>query len=175
MDPSPRDHQSNTWANVYLSDVDRRAYLAPRGQVWSAGSSSIGTTMRSSRVHQTAEIVRDLGDAWSFLVRPISIVRTAANRAEHGDRAVHNHVDLNPTAQNYRGRTPRSRFDRTAIAARSNRDRKVGMGESLPVDQRAIDGRPGPRSWPDRGAIVARSWPDRGQMDGYFGAKLKPN
>ena len=108
-------------------------------------------------------------------MRPISIVRTAANRAEHGDCAVHNHVDLNPTAQNDRGRTPRSRSDRTAIAARSNRDRKVDMGESLPVDQRAIDGRPGPRSWPDRGAIVARSWPDRGQMDGYFGAKLKKN
>ena len=121
---------------------------------------------RASDLHhdQTAEIVRDLGDAWSLLVRPISIVRTAANRAEHGDCAVHNHVDLNPTAQNDRERTPRSRSDRTAIAARSNRDRKVDMGESLPVNQRAIDGRPG-----------LRSWPDRGQMDGYFGAKLKKN
>ena len=107
--------------------------------------------MRSSRVHQTAAIVRDLGDAWSLLVRPISIVRTAANRAEHGDCADHNHVDLNPTAQNDRGRTPRSWSDRTAIAARSSRDRKVDVGESLPVDQTTINGRPGPRSWPDRG------------------------
>ena len=79
--------------------------------------------MRSSRVHQTAAIVRDLGDAWSLLVRSISIVQTAANRAEHGDCADHNHVDLNPTAQNDRGRTPRSRSDRAAIAARSSRDR----------------------------------------------------
>ena len=107
-------------------------------------------------------------------MRPISIVRTAANRAEHGDCAVHNHVDLNPTAQNDRGRTPRSRSDRTAIAARSNPDRKVDMGESLPVDQRAIDGRPGLRSWPDRGAIVARSWPNGRLFRSEIEEKFKP-
>ena len=89
-------------------------------------------------------------------MRPISIVRTAANRAEHGDYVDHNHLDLNPTAQTDRGRTPRSRSDRTAIAARSSRDQRVDVGESLPVDQTGIDGRPGPRSWPDRGPIVAK-------------------
>ena len=120
---------------------------------------AIGSTAQSSDVHRTAAIVRDLGDAWSLLVRPISIVRTAVNRAEHDDCADQNRLDLNPTAQTNRGRTPRSRSDRTAIAARSSRDRRVDVGESLPVDQTAIDGRPGPRSWPDRGAIVARSWP----------------
>ena len=38
------------------------------------------------------------------------------------------------------------------------------MMESLPVDRTAIDERPGSRSWPDRGAIVARSWRDRGSI-----------
>ena len=120
---------------------------------------AIGSTARSFDVHQAAAILRDLGDAWSLLMRPISIVRMATYRAEHGDCADHNHLDLNPTAQTHRGRTPRSRSDRTAIVARSSRDRKVYVGESLPVDQTAIDGRHGPRSRPDRGAIVARSWP----------------
>ena len=84
-------------------------------------------------------------------MRPISIMRTAANRAEHGDCADHNRLDLNPTAQIDRGRTPRSRSDRTAIVARSSRDRRVDVGESPPVDRTTIDGRPGPRSWPDHG------------------------
>ena len=56
-------------------------------------------------------------------MRLISIVRTAADRAEHSDCADHNHLDLDPMAQTQRGRTPRSRSHRTAIAARSNRDR----------------------------------------------------
>ena len=59
--------------------------------------------------------------------------------------------DFNPTAQTDRGRTPRSQSDRTEIAARSSRDRRVDVVESPPVDPTVIDGRPGPRSWPDRG------------------------
>ena len=59
---------------------------------------------------------------------------------------------------------PRSRRDRTAIAARSSRDRGVCMVESPPIEQKSIDERPGPRSWPDRGAIVAQSRPDHGPI-----------
>ena len=59
--------------------------------------------------------------------------------------------DFNPTAQTGRGRTPRSRSDRTAIAARSSRDQRVYVVESPPFDRTAIDERRGPRSWPDRG------------------------
>ena len=72
--------------------------------------------------------------------------------------------DFNPTAHTDHGRTPRSRSDRTAIAVRSSRDRRVDVVESPPVDPTAIDGRPGPRSWPDRGTIVTRSRPDRGPI-----------
>ena len=64
--------------------------------------------------------------------------------------------DFNRTAHTDRGRTPRLRSDRTAIAARSSRDRRVVVVESPPIDRTAIDGRSGPRSWPDRGAIVAK-------------------
>ena len=45
---------------------------------------AIGGTTRSSDFHRTVAIVRDLGDARSLLVRPISITQTAANRADHG-------------------------------------------------------------------------------------------
>ena len=38
---------------------------------------AIGGTKRSSDRHQTVAIVRDLGNAWSLLVRLISITRTA--------------------------------------------------------------------------------------------------
>ena len=63
---------------------------------------------------------------------PISIVRTAANRAEHGDCAGHNRLDLNLTAQNTRGGTPRSQPDQTAIAEQSSRDRDSFRAEPLP-------------------------------------------
>ena len=67
-------------------------------------------------------------------MRLISIVRTAADRAEHIDCVDHNHLDLNPTTQTDRGRTPRLRSNRTVIVARSSPDRRVDMGESLPAD-----------------------------------------
>ena len=96
------------------------------------------------------------------------------------------HLNFNQTAYRTRGRTPRSRSDRTTIPARSSRDRGTYDVESSPVDRQAIDEGSGPRSWPDRGPIaarsrpdrspiVARSWPDRGGNHGYLEAKLKPN
>ena len=84
--------------------------------------------------------------------------------------------DFNPTAQMFRGKTPRSWSDRTAITARSSRDREAFIVESPPWDHTATDGESRPRSthdrgpiasrsWPDHGAIVARSWRDRGSFE----------
>ena len=68
-----------------------------------------------------------------------------------------NHLKIDRTTWRGCGRTPRSRSDQTAIAARSSRDQGVYMVESPPIEQASIDERPGPRSWPNRGPIVARS------------------
>ena len=108
------------------------------------------------------------GDAWSFPVRPISITRTAANRVDHDDRADHNCLDLHRKAQTLRGRTPRSRSDRTAIAARSSRDRASFVVELPP--RSSYGGR-----WSINTMIDARSWPDRGAIVVLLEAKLKPN
>ena len=48
--------------------------------------------------HRMAAIVRDLGDTQSLLVCLISITWTAANRADHEDRADHDRLDLHQTA-----------------------------------------------------------------------------
>ena len=133
---------------------------------------AIRGTTRSSDLHQTATIVRDLGDARSLLVRPISITRTAANRADHGDRADHDRLylhrmaldrpdllplwrrvdlsralDFHRTMEDNRGRTPRSRFDRAAIGELTwwNRRHSSGQRSTNDLDH-------------DRGPIVARSW-----------------
>ena len=73
--------------------------------------------------------------------------------------------DLHRMARTIHGRTPRSRSDRTAIAARSSRDRGSFVVKSPP---RSLDGGRWSinttidvRSWPDRGVIVARSWRNR--------------
>ena len=123
-----------------------------------------GERSRSPDRHRTVAIIRDLCDAWSHLVRPISIVRTAANRAEHGDCADHNRLDLNLTAQNTRGGTPRSRPDRTAIAERSSRDRDSFRAEPLPRSSEGIIGGSRSRSSHNRGPIAARLWSDRGAI-----------
>ena len=97
-------------------------------------------------------------------MRPISITRTAANRADHDDRADHDRLDLHRTAQTLHGRTPRSRCNRAAIAHHSS--------WNLLHDHRmAIVGASVPRSTPDRGPIMA----DRGENRGYSEAKLKLN
>ena len=96
---------------------------------------AIGGTTRSSEFHQTVAIIRDLGDARSLLVRPISITRTADLHREmitigrlaedsNRDRGARDRgivivhlTGAHQTVQTYRGRTPRSRSDRTVIAA----------------------------------------------------------
>ena len=57
----------------------------------------------------------------------------------------------------------RSSHDRAAIAARSNHDITSFIAESFQPDPTAADRDPGPRSWPDRGLIVA-----------LFESKFKP-
>ena len=46
----------------------------------------------------------------------------------------------------------------STITVQSSRDRGDYVTQSPPIDRRMIDDWPGPRSWPDRGLIVARSW-----------------
>ena len=113
---------------------------------------AIGGTTRLSEFHRTVAIVRDLGDAQSLLVRPISITRTADLHREtitigrlvedsNRDRGARDRgivivhlTGAHRTVQTYRRRTPRSRSDRTVIAVRSSRDHGTFVAESLPQD-----------------------------------------
>ena len=123
-----------------------------------------GERSRSPDRHRTVAIIRDLGDAWSHLVRPISIVQTAANRVEHGDCADHN-----LTATTHRGRTPRSRPDRTAIAARSSRNHTLFIVESIPRMLSGFLPRIGGTIDADQSPIVAEIVVNRGGNRGLFG------
>ena len=92
------------------------------------------------------------------------------------------HLRRYRTATRTRGRTPRSRSDRTAIAARSNRDRGAFAAESTPRvpdsifvricseidaqlthDQATIMVDPGERRGPEEAEIMAKLRPIRGQ------------
>ena len=115
-----------------LSDDDRRAHRSPRG-VWRIARSS-STEDRTIAIWRPPLKLR--GTLWHV-------------RFSSGS-------DLHRTALRIRGGTPRSRFDRAAIAARSSRDRGAYVAKSSLVDRTAIDEWPGPRSWPDRGPIVAK-------------------
>ena len=79
-------------------------------------------------------------------MRLISITRTAVDRADHDDRA-----DLSRMAQTIRGRTPRSRRDRAAIAHHSS-------WNHLHDHRMAVVGASIPRLARDRGLTAARSW-----------------
>ena len=98
VDPSPRDHQSNTCANTHLSDVDRKAHRSPRGD------------RRRAYLHQPS-------DRAIAIQRPreVGFLPLFGRHPEPSDS--------NLTAQKASGRTSRSRCDRTAIAPRSHRDR----------------------------------------------------
>ena len=71
-------------------------------------------------------------------------------------------------------KNPRSRSDRAMIAVRSSRDRISFLGESSPIDRQAIDEGSGPRSWPDRGPIMARSWRKSWLFGSQIEAKFTP-
>ena len=127
-----------------------------------------GERSRSPDRHQTVAIIRDLGDAWSHLVHPISIVRTAANRAEHGDCADHNRLDLNLTATTNRGRTPRSRRDRASITLYLSWNR---FHDCWAVSYRGS----GARSTPIKARSWRKSWSIVAEIVAFLEADLKPN
>ena len=83
------------------------------------------------------------------------------------------------TALKIRGRTPRSRSDRTAIAVRSSRDRSSCRAES--TLRPSIDNSDafGTRSTADRAKIVGKSWSEnRGNgkpFDREIRSKIDPN
>ena len=64
------------------------------------------------------------------------------------------------TAGRIRGRTPRSQSDRTAIAARSSRDRGSFDVEAKPRSRRTFSAEDGKRNVHDRGPITSGSWTD---------------
>ena len=79
------------------------------------------------------------------------------------------------------GRTPRSRSDRTAIAARSSRDRGAFKAESTPRSSDRRSWGSAARSTPNRHTIRPRSWSivvdpgeKRGQEEAEIMAKLRP-
>ena len=106
------------------------------------------------------------GRSGSFAIRSIAWTRrkylTSIRRSGSSSRS-----DLHRTVVNTGGRTVRSWPDRTAIAARSNRDRAPSAAESPPNDRTTTDNRPRRRLGPDRGRITPKFMP-------LFEAKLKP-
>ena len=68
---------------------------------------------------------------------------------------------LHRAVQRFRGRTPRSRSDRTAIAARSSRDRGIFGMDWRRWSRRMVLNEDGTRRGHDRGSIASRSWSDR--------------
>ena len=78
-------------------------------------------------------------------------------------------------AQRNRGRTPRSRCDRAAIAVRSNRDLTAFVADSFQPAQTAFPGASGARSTPDRSPIAVRSWSIVAEIMAFLEADLKVN
>ena len=107
------------------------------------------------------------GRSGSFAIRSIAWTRQkyliSIGRSGSSSRS-----DLHRTAVKTGGRTVRSWPDRTAIAARSNRDRAPSAAESPPDDRTTTDNRPRRRLGPDRGAPIAPKFMP------LFEAKLKP-
>ena len=124
--------------------------MLTRGRAISYGSSSYSRHL--SRLRALPDHPIFIGRLRSFAILatrgafwcPISITRMAVNHADHGDRADHNRLDLNPAAQTDRGRTPRSRSDRAAIEELTWWNRRQSIG------RRSTEGQDH-----DRGPIVA--------------------
>ena len=146
--------RSSTCLKIDSKWHHRRAYLAPRGQLWSAWSSSNGGRCDHDHHRDQLDLTADTHrNRWP---RDRAIVATRS-------------PERNRTALDDRGRTPRSRRDRAAIAARSSRDwGEDGAGlerNRLPsIGKRStkLEQHDRARSRLNRGAIVAkivaRSW-----------------
>ena len=101
VDPSPRDHQSNTCANAHLSGVDRKAHRSPRGD-------------RRAYLHQPS-------DRAIAIQRPREVGFLPFFFFWKTSRA----SDSNLTAQKASGRTSRSSGDYTPSAAESHPDDRM--------------------------------------------------
>ena len=136
VDPSPRDHQSNTCANAHLSGVDRKAHRSPRGD------------RRRAYLHQPSDRAIAIQRPREVGFLPFFWKTSGAS-------------DSNLTAQKASGRTSRSRCDRTAIAPRSHRDRAaitlLQRRNRIQMTGRSTTTMIRARSRRDRGPIVARS------------------
>ena len=147
VDPSPRDHQSNTCANAHLSGVDRKAHRSPRGD------------RRRAYLHQPSDRAIAIQRPREVGFLPFFWKTSGAS-------------DSNLTAQKASGRTSRSRCDRTAIAPRSHRDRAaitlLQRRNRIQMTGRSTTTMIRARSRRDR----ARSWPDRAENHASFRSKI---
>ena len=116
---SPRDVHQSTCLKKSLSNTLDGRHVTERGSMdlhrTAAILFAIGSIMRSSDRHQTAATFRDRGHyaiIRFFIGRPRSFT-TLATHVEPSRS-----VDCHRTVQTDRARTPQSRSDRTAIAAR---------------------------------------------------------
>ena len=140
----------NTCANTHLSDVDRKARRSLRGD------------RRRAYLHQL-KIARSRSNGLQW------------SRVEARERRIFITIIADRTAQMNRGRTLRSRCDRAAIVARSNRDLTAFVADSFQLAQTAFPGASGARSAPDQSPIAARSWSIVAEIVVFLEADLKPN
>ena len=189
MDLSPRDHQSSTCVICTLSDRDRMAHLTPHGNMRNARSSSTieipHHPRRSACRHIDANGASDFHQMHGYdsphdLHQAVAIKRwthlmIGRTGSRDRDRPLTGSA-IGQCRQDVEEPTivVQSSRDRAAIAARSSRDRTSLVVESSPIDRQAIDEGSGPRSWPDRGAIVARSWRKSWLFGRQIQAKLTP-
>ena len=149
--------KSGTCANDNLSDRDRRAHRSPRGTTRSARSSS----------HF------DQGFIAIFTDRMAGGGLSSRSRSDGHGEARSSSLREDTWSVRFPSDGVEDSWKNTTIAVQSNRDRSAIEPRSW-ILHRGIDStifrrRPRwititikPRSWPDRGAIVARSWCDRG-------------
>ena len=149
MDPSPRDHDQSTCSKSHLSNTLDARHVAKRGGTDRHRTAEAFRDRRHYAIIRSSSDGRDHSQpsrrAWSLLVRLISIERAGSSSRS----------DLHRTAETTRGRTPRSRSDRTAIAVRSSRDRSSCRAESTPRPSIDNSDAFGTRSTADRAKIVA--------------------
>ena len=134
VDLSPRDHQMQHVRIAYLKWPRSEGYAMA---TWRLENRPIIINWRSHDRDLTASTEA----AWNSLARRIFI-----------------RSDLHRTALRTRGRTPRSRSDQTAIAARSSRDRGAFNAESTPWSSEMFSWRSTARSTPNRRKFKPWSW-----------------
>ena len=141
VDPSPRDLNYNTCAKSDLSEVDLPIIWR---RVEAQGASDLHRT-NDTRFIANARSRRSSSDGGS----PSSSGPSSRSST---------HLKLHQMAGKICGRTPRSRSDRTAIVARSSRDRGSFIVELMPRSRRTVSIQNGRRKFHDRSPIASRSW-----------------